>query len=89
MLGAAGSAQRLALLVLLHERSRTVAEMAAALQREPSLVSQHLGVLRIARLVRGMRHGRFVFYELFDDHARQFIDAALAHASRIDLKRPR
>jgi len=83
MFEAAGSPQRLALLVLLRQEALTVADIAAAVKREPSLVSQHLGILRAARLVRGVRQGKFVVYELFDAHARQFIDSALAHAGRI------
>jgi DNA-binding transcriptional ArsR family regulator len=83
MLEAAGNPQRLALLVLLRQGPRSVAEIAEAVDREPSLVSQHLAILRAARLVRGVRQGKFVFYEFFDAHARQFIDAAVAHAGRI------
>lgn len=83
MFEAAGHTQRLALLVLLREGPRSVSALAEALGREPSLVSQHLGVLRAARLARGVREGRFVRYELFDAHAHTFIESAMAHAARL------
>ena len=80
---AAGSPQRLELLILLREGALSVAGLAAVMQKPPSLVSQHLGILRGAALVRGVRHGRFVVYELYDAHARIFVDSAVAHARRL------
>ncbi len=83
MFDAAGNVRRLRLLILLRERAHNVAEIAEAVSQAPSLVSHQLGVLRAARLVRGLRDGRFVRYELFDEHARHFVDAALAHTARV------
>ena len=87
MFEAAGNTERLALLLLLREGPRSVSALAEALGREPSLVSQHLGVLRQARLARGVREGRFVRYELFDAHAHTFIESAIAHAVRLGRSR--
>ena len=64
MLEAAGDVDRLRLLVALAEQERNVLDLAAAVGRPPSLVSQQLRVLRRARVVRGARAGRFVRYGL-------------------------
>lgn len=77
MLDAAGDAERLRLLVLLAERRSTVSELAAAVRRSPSLVSQQLRVLRLARLVCGVRQGRFIRYRLADHHAYRIVAAAI------------
>jgi DNA-binding transcriptional ArsR family regulator len=79
MFEAAGDAQRLRLLLLLAEGPKSVAELAAQVERSPALVSQQLRVLRLARLARGVRDGRFVFYRLFDRHTELFIMSAIAH----------
>jgi|GEM_PF-2848960 len=84
MFEAAGNPQRLALLILLRDGALSVAQMAARTGRHPSLVSQHLGILRAARLVKAARHGRFMVYELFDRHAHTFVESAVTLAGRID-----
>jgi DNA-binding transcriptional ArsR family regulator len=84
MFEAAGNPERLALLIVLRDGARSVAEIATRIGRSPSLVSQHLGILRAARLVRVARHGRFRVYELFDRHAQIFLESAVALAARID-----
>ena len=83
MFDAAGNAHRLALLLLLREEGRTVTELAEAAKTAPSLVSQQLSVLREARLVKGSRQGRRVFYALFDAHAEELVDAALLHTRHL------
>jgi DNA-binding transcriptional ArsR family regulator len=52
-----------------------VGEIAARTGASQSLVSHHLRLLRGARLVRGTRRTRQVFYELADAHiARMLVD---------------
>ena len=82
MLEAAGDVERLRLLVALSSEERTVADLAAAVGRAPSLVSQQLRVLRLARLVQGVRDGRFVRYRLADGHAERVIEVILDHVAR-------
>ena len=44
-----------------------------------SLVSHHLRLLRAARLVRGLREGKQVFYQVADHHVRGMITDMLEH----------
>jgi DNA-binding transcriptional ArsR family regulator len=46
-----------------------------------SLVSHHLRLLRAARLVRGTRRNRQVFYEAADDHIARMLADMLEHAA--------
>ena len=50
------------LLARLRQRPHAVGELATHLRVSQPAVSQHLAVLRRARLVRGRRHGRRVIY---------------------------
>jgi len=43
------------------------------------LISQHLRVLKAARVVRGERRGREVLYRLADDHLAHIVVDAVAH----------
>jgi DNA-binding transcriptional ArsR family regulator len=42
-------------------------------------LSNHLRILRHAKLVSGERDGRSITYRLFDDHVVAFFDQALLH----------
>ncbi len=44
------------------------------------LVSQHLRVLRGARLITGRREGREIRYSLVDDHVAHIVTDAITHA---------
>jgi len=86
MFGAAGDRDRLRLLVELVAGPRTVVALAAAVGKPRSRVSQQLRVLRIGRLVRGVRRGRFVFYELVGPHAQRMLASTLAHARHVQRR---
>lgn len=62
----------------------SVGEIAAEVGVSPSLVSHHLRLLRAARLVRGERRGRQIFYAPRDQHIRCVIEDMVAH-----VKEPR
>ena len=79
MFEAAGDPERLGLLLELACGAKTVNELAFAMGREPSLVSQQLRVLRLARLARGVRTGRHVRYELVDWRVQQLLELTLTH----------
>jgi DNA-binding transcriptional ArsR family regulator len=57
---AMGDANRLRILVMVLDRPRPVAEIAAAAGLSQSLVSHNLGRLRAGRLVRAERRGKQV-----------------------------
>lgn len=63
-----GDPTRLRILFFCLESPRAVGDIAASLDLSQSLVSHHLRLLRGARLVRGTRQAKQVFYELADRH---------------------
>lgn len=62
----------------IHEH-RCVHELVASLGAPQPAVSQHLQVLRAARLVVGQRVGKEVRYSLSDNHVSHIVIDALAH----------
>lgn len=81
LLRALASEHRLAIVHQLSTGPRCVHELVDALAVSQSLVSQHLRVLRGARLVRTERRGREVAYSLADEHVAHIVADALTHAS--------
>ncbi len=74
--GALSSPVRAAIVHRLTEGEHTVTQLVDALGLSQPLVSQHLRVLRGARLVTSERRGREVSYALVDEHvAHVFLDA--------------
>ena len=74
--GALSSPVRAAIVHRLTDGEQTVSSLVDALGLSQPLVSQHLRVLRSARLVTTERHGREIAYSLSDDHvAHVFLDA--------------
>jgi DNA-binding transcriptional ArsR family regulator len=57
-----------------------VHELCARVQMSQTAVSHQLRTLRQARLVRGRRDGREIFYTLDDEHVLVLLSAALEHA---------
>lgn len=58
-----------------------VGDIAKATGASQSLVSHHLRLLRAARLVRGTRRNKQVFYEVEDDHIARMLTDMIAHAA--------
>lgn len=71
---------RLGIVAELAQGERCVHELVESLDAPQPLVSQHLRVLRGARLVRGTRRGREVAYALSDDHVAHIVLDAISHA---------
>ncbi|WP_219416285.1 ArsR/SmtB family transcription factor [Pseudonocardia nigra] len=71
---------RLAIVLELVAAPRSVQELVGALGVRQPLVSQHLRVLRAARLVTAERRARERVYRLVDDHVRHIVADALEHA---------
>lgn len=63
-----GDPTRLRILFFCLDAPRSVGDIAASLDLSQSLVSHHLRLLRGARLVRGNRQAKQIFYELADKH---------------------
>jgi ArsR family transcriptional regulator, zinc-responsive transcriptional repressor len=62
---------------------RAVHQLVDALGVSQPLVSQHLAVLRGARLVARRRAGREVTYHLVDDHVAHIVEDAVVHADEV------
>ncbi|MFN3003640.1 ArsR/SmtB family transcription factor [Mycolicibacterium wolinskyi] len=72
---------RIAIVLQLNGSPRCVHELVDALHTPQSLVSQHLRILKAARVVAGERVGREVKYRLVDDHLARIVLAAVVHAA--------
>ncbi len=79
-----GDPTRLRILLACLDTPRSVGEIAAATGASQSLVSHHLRLLRGARLVRGERDARQIFYQAADQHVRHMIEDILAHGAEED-----
>jgi DNA-binding transcriptional ArsR family regulator len=71
---------RLAIVMELADQPRFVHELVERLGLSQPLVSQHLRVLRGARLVRVERHGRGAAYSLADQHVAHIVADAIQHS---------
>lgn len=80
LLRALASPLRIALVTELAAGPRCVHELVDALGAPQPLVSQHLRVLRSARLVSGQRRGREIAYSLIDEHIAHIVADAVSHA---------
>jgi DNA-binding transcriptional ArsR family regulator len=64
LLSALAAPERLEIVRLLADGERNVTQIIQALGIPPLNVSHHLSVLKTARLIRGTKRGRFVWYAL-------------------------
>lgn len=76
-----GDPTRLSILLFCAECPRSVGEIAQCLDLSQSLVSHHLRLLRGARLVRGTRQSKQIFYTLSDEHVRDILFDMASHIS--------
>lgn len=72
---------RLSIVVELSAAPRSVGELVEALGVSQPLVSQHLRVLRAARLVAVAQRRRERVYRLLDDHVRHIVGDAGQHVA--------
>jgi ArsR family transcriptional regulator, zinc-responsive transcriptional repressor len=80
LLRALGHPARLRIALELGESEQCVHELVERLGLPQPTVSQHLQVLRAARVVSGRRAGREVRYTLTDHHVAHIAGDALSHA---------
>lgn len=76
-----GDSTRLRILCVLMEQEICVADLADTLEMTQSAISHQLRALKNARLVKGRREGKTVFYSLADDHVKTIIDQGLDHVA--------
>ena len=74
-----GDPTRLRILFFCIARPQSVGDIAGSLGLSPSLVSHHLRLLRGARLVRGERRSRQVFYAVADCHVSDMLTDMAVH----------
>ena len=75
-----GDPTRLRVLLACLGEPIAVGDIAKTVAASPSLVSHHLRLLRAARLVRGTRRNKQVFYEAADDHIARMLADMIEHA---------
>ncbi len=76
-----GDPSRLKILLSCMSGPISVGEIAERTDLSVSLVSHHLRLLRSARLVRGERQSRQIFYVIADAHVRQVLHDMATHIS--------
>ena len=74
-----GDPTRLRIILVCLDEPISVGEIAERLALSPSLVSHHLRLLKAARVLRGQRQGKQIFYSALDEHIRCVIDDMVAH----------
>ncbi|MBY4898621.1 metalloregulator ArsR/SmtB family transcription factor [Cupriavidus sp. AU9028] len=68
-----GDPSRLRIMLCCMKGSSSVGDIAETLELSQSLVSHHLRLLRGARLVKGVRQAKQIFYEVADKHVSQVL----------------
>ena len=76
-----GDSTRIRILYILFEAEMCVCDIASLLGMTQSAISHQLRALKNARLVKGRREGKTVFYSLADDHVKTIIDQGLDHVA--------
>ena len=79
LLGVLSDPTRLKIMDALRLGELCVCDLAAGLSMSISAVSHQLRLLRAARLVRGRRAGKVIFYTIHDGHVVKLMDMALEH----------
>lgn len=74
-----GDPTRLRILLFCLHMPKAVGDIADSLGVSQTLVSHHLRLLRGARLVRGERQSRQVFYKVADDHVSDMLVDMATH----------
>lgn len=74
---------RLKILWALLHGEHSVGELAKHVDIQQSAVSQHLGKLRLAQLVRARREGNKIYYSTDNIYVHELIVQALSHAGYI------
>jgi len=79
---------RLRILLVLRSGEANVGELSQRCGLSESATSHALRLLRSHGVVRARRSGRLAFYSLADQHVRDLLDIAVAHAEHAEAGRP-
>jgi DNA-binding transcriptional ArsR family regulator len=82
-------ATRVRIILALGGGELPVGDLARAVGKSPTAVSQHLAKLRLARMVTTRQDGTRVFYKLTDEHARELVSDAVSQAEHSVDPHPR
>jgi DNA-binding transcriptional ArsR family regulator len=74
-----GDSTRIRILFVLFESEVCVCDLAETLNMTQSAISHQLRILKQAKLIKGRRDGKSVFYSLADEHVRMIIGAGRDH----------
>ncbi|MCB1860306.1 MAG: winged helix-turn-helix transcriptional regulator [Gammaproteobacteria bacterium] len=79
-----GDPSRLRIILACLETPTSVGDIAIHLGLSNSLVSHHLRLLRAARILRGQRRGKQIYYSAADQHVSRVIADMLEHVAEPD-----
>lgn len=82
-------ATRIRIILALGDGEMMVGDLAGAVGRSPTVVSQHLAKLRWAKVVAARQDGNRAFYRLTDEHARNLVQQAVFQAEHAVDEQPR
>lgn len=74
-----GDSTRVKILWALERHEMCVCDLAYLLQMTKSAISHQLRILRNHKLVRIRKDGKFVYYELSDEHVKDILEKSLEH----------
>lgn len=78
-----GDSTRMKIIATLLEGELNVSEIAAITNSTPSAISHQLRVLKQAKLVKGRKDGKAVYYSLDDEHVRKIYQIGKQHIEEI------
>ena len=84
-----GDSTRMKIIAALLEGELNVSEIAAITNSTPSAISHQLRVLKQAKLVKGRKDGKAVYYSLDDDHVREIYQIGKQHIEEIKKRKGR
>ena len=76
-------ATRVRIILALREGEKSVNELAKAIGKSPTVISQHLAKLRWGKVVEARQEGNRAFYRLIDEHARELVAQAVFQAQHV------
>jgi ArsR family transcriptional regulator len=74
-----GDSTRIGILWALSESEMCVCDLCALLKMKQPAVSHQLKNLKLARIIKAIRDGKFIYYSLDDDHISKMLDFGMEH----------